>query len=98
MLWAMENGYPDVTVKDILPHVKKQINSEIRQLLETLPEEMVEQFIGSNVSDKLRKQRIQKGKVAASAKRVESVGADVKRPDPKKQEKISMREFLYGKK
>jgi len=62
LMIAIDQGNEDVTVSQILPIVEKQIKQEIRQMFEALPEEIVEKVLGTNVSEKLRKRRIQKAK------------------------------------
>jgi len=98
MMWAMENGYPDVTVADIVPRIKDQLNGEIRNHLSSIPEDIIEKYLGSEISERLRKERIKKSKAASvpSSKKIESTGADVKKNMDKPKEKITMRQFLYG--
>lgn len=58
MLWAMENGFEDVSVADVLPTVEEEIKAEMRSFMEQLPEQMMEQYIGKKSLDRYRKQRV----------------------------------------
>jgi len=62
LMLAMDEGYEDVTVDQILPIVEKQIQGEIRQMFEAMPEDVIERTLGNNVSTKLRKRRISRQK------------------------------------
>jgi hypothetical protein len=46
MMWALDNGMEDITVKDVLPTVEKEIKKEISDIIDNLPEEFIEEFIG----------------------------------------------------
>lgn len=72
LMLAMDNGYEDVTVSDILPIVKKQIQGEIREMFEAMPEDVIEKTLGNNVSTKLRKRRLSR------QKKVQTKATDVK--------------------
>ncbi len=54
----------NASVSDIMPLVQKQIKQEIRDMFGVMPEDIIEQFIGEDVSTKLRKRRIKKMKKA----------------------------------
>jgi len=62
LMIALEQGNEDVAVKDILPVVEKQINGELRQMFEAMPEDVIEKILGNDVSSRLRKRRIKKMK------------------------------------
>ena len=64
LMQAMRMGYDDVSVKDVLPVVEKQIHGEIQQMFGAMPEDVIEQILGQDVSDKLRKRRLNKMKAA----------------------------------
>lgn len=72
LMLAMDEGYEDVTVAQILPIVDRQIKEEIRQMFEAMPEDVIEKTLGNNVSDKLRKRRV------ARQKKAPVKGADIK--------------------
>lgn len=75
LMLAMDQGYEDVTVEQILPIVQDQIHGEIRQMFEAMPEEVIEKTLGNNVSEKLRKRRIKRQrKPATKAADVKATG------------------------
>lgn len=95
LITAFELGYEDVSVAEIMPVVEDQIKGEIREMFEAMPEEVIEQLLGNEVSTKLRKRRIKKAKkVPTTASSIKSTGKsemkavnDAKEPDsPKKAE------------
>jgi len=72
LMLGIEQGHEDITVQDVLPLVEKQIQDEIRQMFEAMPEDVVEKVLGNNVSTKLRKRRL------ATMKKVPDTAAAVK--------------------
>jgi hypothetical protein len=62
LMLAMNNGYNDVTAKDVLPVVQKQIREEISQMFGAMPEEVLEGFVGKENFDRVRKRRVNKAK------------------------------------
>jgi len=64
LMLAMDEGYEDVTVEQIIPIVERQIRGEIRQMFEAMPEDVIEKTLGNNVSKKLRNRRIKRQKKA----------------------------------
>jgi len=63
MLWAMNNGYEDVTASDVLPLVEQEMRAEMGQLYDEMPEELLEQFIGKKNIERMRKKRVAQVKV-----------------------------------
>lgn len=92
MLWAMDNGYPDVKAGDIAPIVEKEITKEYQKLVEMLPENALETFMGKQAMERLRKGRIAKSK-AVPKNKIEDV---VKGKSESKafKKKLSMKDFL----
>jgi hypothetical protein len=58
MIEAVNLGYTNVGVKDIMPIVESQIQKEIQSMFETMPEEVMEGLIGANNLSRLRKKRL----------------------------------------
>lgn len=54
----------EISVSDVLPTVEAEIRKEISSLMEALPEEMIEQYIGNKGIEKLKKKAIAKVKKA----------------------------------
>lgn len=66
---------PEIRVKDVLPIVEKQIRSEIQELFAAMPEKVIEEMLGNDVSNKMRKYRRSKIKdVPQTASSVKSTG------------------------
>jgi len=64
LMLGIQQGNEDISVQDVLPIVERQIKEEIRQMFEAMPEDIIENVLGNNVSDKLRKRRLAKAKQA----------------------------------
>jgi len=62
MIEAVNMGYTDVTVKDIMPLVEEQVTSEIQRLFEESPDEVFEKIVGKKKLDSYRKARVAKAK------------------------------------
>lgn len=75
MIEAVNMGYVNASVQDILPIVEQQITGEIQKLFETMPEETMEKLIGKNNLSRLRKSRLAKMKASPeTAKAVKETG------------------------
>jgi hypothetical protein len=68
MLWAMTpiadggGGYEGVTAEDVLPTVEAELKKDISSMMEQLPEEVMEAYIGSKNIERLRQKRLAKVK------------------------------------
>jgi hypothetical protein len=92
MLHAMDNGYKDVTAKQVAPLVEKEIRNEIQSMIDNMPSEYMEEFFGKKAMEKLRKNRLAKAKQIKNAKKI----TETAKPQPKeeKKERISMKDFM----
>lgn len=84
MLWAMDQGMDDVTVEDVLPTVKKEIQNELNSFMNELPVEFIEKYIGKRGIDRLREQRIKAVKDVESAAKVKPVSKKLVEEERKK--------------
>lgn len=88
----------ELTVKDVVPYVQNQIKSELRQMFEAMPEEVIEAILGDNVSKKLRNRRLSKMKKPVdTSSQVKSTGdseINKAKADEGPKEKISARDFF----
>lgn len=79
MIEAVNLGYTDVKVEQILPYVEQQILGEINRLFDEAPEatasKLMERIVGKKHLDKYRKGKISKVKSADSARSVKDSGA-----------------------
>lgn len=66
---------PNISVKDVMPVVEKQIQQDVRDMFGKMSEDMIEQIIGKDFSNKLRKKNIAKmRKPVETASNVKSTG------------------------
>jgi hypothetical protein len=65
MLIALESG-KDVSPEDVLPLVREEIINDYKELLNSLPDEEIEKFIGKERINNIRKKNIAKAKQGAS--------------------------------
>ena len=60
MDYAEENGYDanSVSVADVIPYVEDEYRQEMRMLLDNAPEQMLEEYVGKQNIERLRKNRV----------------------------------------
>jgi hypothetical protein len=96
MLWAINNGFNDVTAEDVMPLVEKEWRDEMSRLMDDSPEDILEQLIGQRNIERLRAKRL--NAMAASntktANSVKPTAASVQKQEQEKREKIKQREFF----
>lgn len=92
MLFAMENGIDDVTVEDVIPQVKKDIEREMNDMFSEMPIEFYEKFIGKQNMEKLRQQRVAKAKAAPNPSKVPETAS--KTHKQVKREKVKAKDFF----
>jgi hypothetical protein len=54
----------DVSVKDIIPIIKEELESDFREHLNALPDDKLSEFMGKDIYDRIRKQNVAKAKKA----------------------------------
>jgi hypothetical protein len=64
MLVALEAGR-DVSPEDVIPLVREEMNSDLKEMFSSLPEDQIEALLGEQVLNKLRKRRVAKAQEAA---------------------------------
>jgi len=94
MLWAMENGFEDVTVEDVIPTVEKEIKGEMNQLFDQLPDEMIEQYFNKKHLERVRKNRINKVKPNNISNVKETAKPDAEKLKKAVEEKISSKDYF----
>jgi hypothetical protein len=95
MLWALsQDDLKNITVKDCLPIVEKEINDEINELIENLPEQYLEKFFSKKAMERMRKNRVEQ--VKKQPKTVANLKPQSPAKSAKTQEKkkISLEDFL----
>lgn len=93
MMMGIENGI-DVQPSDIIPILRDEIHRDIQEMFQVMPAEVIEQIIGKQNLDKLRKNRVKGAQVPVPVKSAfKDVG--VKKEEPKKEEKRqTIKDFL----
>lgn len=102
MLWAINNGFEDVTAEDVMPLVEKEWRDEMSRLMDDSSEDILEQLIGQRNIDRLRAKRLNAMNTsnAKTASSVKPTAASVQKQEEVKREKIKQRDFFksLGKK
>lgn len=100
MLWAINNGYEDVTAEDVMPLVEKEWRDEMSRLMDDSPEDILEQLIGQRNIERLRAKRLNAMATTKTANSVKPTAASVQKQEDKPREKIKQRDFFksLGKK
>lgn len=84
----------DITPEDVLPLVKEEMQNDVRQMFSVLPENVIEQLLGVETINKLRKKRIDAVKKAPipARKAIKDVGSSQK--NEVEAEKVSFKKFF----
>ncbi len=94
MTFAAHQGV-NLEPEDVIDVVKEEIQSDLRQMLQALGEDKVEQFIGKETLDKIRKKNIQKAKATPATVKagLKDVGS-TKSPAKKDAPAMSIKDFF----
>lgn len=95
MLIAIQRGI-NVTPEDVLPIVREEIQNDIKQMFSLMPEDVVEQMVGKDNFNKIRKKNLAKAKTAPPVPvktAVKDVGAKADNNKPTGNKK-SFRDFF----
>jgi hypothetical protein len=96
MLVALEAG-KDVSPEDVIPLVQEEMNSDLKEMFASLPEDTIEALLGEQVLNKLRKRRVAKAQEAQKnlpKSQIQDTGKSVK-GEAKTKEKLSYKD-LFG--
>lgn len=92
MLLGIENGI-DITPDEVLPLVREEIQNEIRELINSAPEGVIEEMFGKEIFNKMRKKHVAKAKQApVHASSVKDAGGKTEKP--KETPKISYKDYF----
>lgn len=83
----------DLKPDDVLPLVREEIQNDIKQMFSVMPEKLVEELIGSEVLNKIRKNRVAKAKSAPKSLK-KSVSDTGKTKEEKEAKKKTFKEFF----
>lgn len=94
-LLALQNNI-DVPIESIVPLVKEDIQSEIKDMFSAMPDEVIEAFLGKDRMSKMRKQSINKGKAATppTTRSIKDVGQTTKKEAAKEGKPMTYKEFF----
>lgn len=95
MLFAMKNGFPEVTAKDVIPLVEKQWREELNAHFNRVPEDVLEQLVGKSNIDRYRKKKVaSRPKVQTATANQIAQDTGKKAVDEKPSEKKRMKDFF----
>jgi len=102
MLWAMNNGFEDVTAQDVMPMVEKEWRDEMTRLMDDSSEDVLEQLLGQRNLERMRAKRLNSMNTAPikTANSIKPTAGSVSKVDEKPRQKIDQRQFFreLGKK
>lgn len=96
MLWAMQNGWEDVTAKDVLQTVKAELQQEFRSIAGSLKSNAaLKALLGDDILGNLREERIQQAKQQVkTVSTLKQATAPEKKEEEAPKKKLSLREFM----
>lgn len=96
MLWAINNGYDNVSAEDVMPLVEKEWRDEMSRLMDDSPEDVLEQLIGQRNLERMRAKRLNAMNTsgAKSLNSIKPTAASVQKQEEPKGEKMKQREFF----
>lgn len=99
MLWAMSNGYEDVTAKDVLPTVKNELQKKYRSYAKSMKSTTaLKSLLGDDILNNLKEERIQKVKSQVNnINNVKSTTKKVEKKDEAPKRKLSLSDFMQGR-
>lgn len=93
MMIALQNNI-DLSPMDIAPIVKNNTMSEFKEIISSLSDDQIEDFLGKEILGRLQKKRVAKAKTAQTVNNVQATSAvkDLKKTEPAK--KLTIKEWL----
>lgn len=92
MLLGLQEGL-DIVPEDVVELVREEIRNDIKEMFTVLPEDIIEQIVGKEKINGIRKKNLAKAK-AASAPKVVDTGKTSESPSAEKGKKISFKDFF----
>lgn len=93
MMVALENNI-ELSAKDIAPIIKANTMSDFKEIISSLGDDQLDDFLGKDVLGRLRKKNIAKSKSVESANSVKATGNDVKKTEAPAEKKQTFREMF----
>lgn len=95
LLWAMDQGFENVTAEDVMPMVEKEWKEEMNRLMDDSSEDILEQMIGQRNLERMRAKRLAgMNQAPKSATSIKSTSASIQKQPEKPAEKIKQRDFF----
>jgi hypothetical protein len=95
LLWAMDQGFENVTAEDVMPMVEKEWKEEMNRLMDDSSEDILEQMIGQRNLERMRAKRLAgMSQAPKSASSIKSTSASIQKQPEKPAEKIKQRDFF----
>jgi len=94
LLLGVENNI-DITPDDVLPLVREDIKSEIREFINSAPEDVIEEMFKKELFDRMRKKHVAKAKASPAPTHASSIkDAGGKSAQPKEVAKIDYKKYF----
>ena len=95
LLWAMDQGFENVTAEDVMPMVEKEWKEEMGRLMDDSSEDILEQMIGQRNIERMRAKRLAgMNQAPKSATSIKSTSASIQKQAEKPAEKMKQRDFF----
>jgi len=96
MLLGLQQGL-DVTPDDVLPLVREEMQSDLKEMFAVMPEEVIEKIVGKDVLTRIRKKNVAKAKAATPTptNKASDVGvSSTSKKDDSQKKKMTYRDFF----
>ena len=95
MLMGIKEGL-DVTPEDVLPLVRQEMQSDLKEMFAVMPEEVIESIVGKDVINRIRKKSVAKAKSAPQTpnKNIQDTGTAKKTEVKSDKEKLNFKQFF----
>lgn len=91
---ALKNDI-NLSAKDVVPLIKKQVLNDFREIMGSLPDDELEKYLGKDIISKVRKRSIQRVKQSVeAAQNIKQTGEDIKKKANEEEKKISFKDFF----
>ena len=95
MLWAMQNGWEDVTAQDVLPTVKQELQNKFRTIAGSLKStSALKALLGDDILNNLREERVQQAQKQVSNINNIKQGSSPEKIEEKPSKKMSLKDFM----
>lgn len=95
MIMAVNSGM-DVTPEDVIPLVREEMQNDLKEMFSVMPEDVVEQLVGKDVINKIRRKNLQKARSVQAVAKPQIKDSGIKAEEPKNDgsKKKPMRDFF----